>query len=107
MPTQRNSSVDNPPATTTAGSRTDDGRPGIVLKRRDDLKAQAIRAVVFFVGFYVLALVTVLSLLLAPIFVLDTLGLFSPYLVLACYGVALLILVAIVPRRDRFTPPGP
>jgi heat shock protein HtpX len=82
-------------------------QPGIVLRRREALEGQAITAVMVFAGFYVLALLTVIMLVLTPFLVIGTLGIFSPYIVLSCYGLALLILAAIVPRPDRFIPPGP
>ena len=80
---------------------------GIVLQQRASLEKQAAKALALFLGFYLLALLTVVLLALAPFFVIGTLGVYSPYLVLSCYGLAILILVSIVPRPDRFVAPGP
>src|SRR3954470_24845783 len=79
----------------------------IPLKQREALQREAIKAVVIFVGFYVLSLLIIALLAFTPFFMFDSVRVFSPYITLVCYGLALVILVAIIPRRDRFTPPGP
>src|SRR6478672_848861 len=96
-PVQQSSTVADPSVTIADDSTAVHGHPNIVLRRRDSLNAQAIKAVAVFIGFYVLALVTVLALVLAPFFVIGSLGVFSPYIVISCYGVALLIVLAIIP----------
>src|SRR5207253_8929900 len=87
------------------------GRPGvqhdIVLAQREALGGQAIKVIGILVGFYALALLTVVLRVVEPFLVASELYVFRGYLIVGCYGLAILIVVAVAPRRDRFVPPGP
>jgi heat shock protein HtpX len=71
------------------------------------LAARAVMALLLTVGFYVLALGISGALLWVPYAELTYLGRVHPKLAFACVLAAGAVLWAIVPRPDRFDPPGP
>ena len=71
------------------------------------LAARAALAVALLVGFYVLALGIAGGLLWIPYAEIVYAGRLHPKLALICVGLAGLILWSILPRFDRFDPPGP
>ena len=71
------------------------------------IATRAIMAVLLMVGFYGLALALAAGLLWIPYAEWRYLHLFTGKLALFCIGGAVLILLAIVPRPDRFPAPGP
>jgi Zn-dependent protease with chaperone function len=71
------------------------------------LAARALMALVLMLGFYALALAISGALLWIPYAEVAYLGRIHPKLALACIVAAGGVLWAIVPRPDRFEPPGP
>lgn len=71
------------------------------------LAARALMALLLMVGFYALALGISGALLWIPYAEVVYLGRLHPKLALGCIVAAGGVLWAIVPRRDRFEPPGP
>jgi Zn-dependent protease with chaperone function len=71
------------------------------------LAARAVTALVLMVGFYVLAIGISVALLWIPYAEAVYVGRIHPKLALACVLGAGAVLWAIVPRPDRFEPPGP
>src|SRR5262249_51622610 len=68
---------------------------------------RAALAVVLMIGFYVLALGIALGLLWVPYAELVFAERITPKLAIICIVGALAILLSVLPRRDRFSPPGP
>jgi heat shock protein HtpX len=77
------------------------------LDRTQSLTRRAVVAVVLTVGFYVLALVITSLLLFIPYAEVVYAGRIQLKITLFCLVGAGLILWSVLPRRDRFTPPGP
>jgi heat shock protein HtpX len=71
------------------------------------LVARAVLAVVLMVGFYILALAVALGLFLVPVLEIAVAKQVHPQLVIICVIGGLVVLWSIVPRPDRFNPPGP
>src|SRR3954462_14897458 len=68
---------------------------------------RALLAVGLMIGFYLLALTIAAALLWIPYAETTYLNRLDGRIAVACIGSALAILWSLVPRRDRFTPPGP
>ncbi len=71
------------------------------------LAGRAVLALILLVGFYVLAFAVAATLLLIPYAEVRYANRIHPKLALLCVAGAGIILWSIVPRRDRFEPPGP
>jgi heat shock protein HtpX len=71
------------------------------------LRRRALLAVALTIAFYLLAIGVGLGLVVAPIALWSATGHGNLWLALAMIGAGLAVLRAIVPERDRFTPPGP
>ncbi|MEJ2699409.1 MAG: hypothetical protein P8Z70_07095, partial [Desulfuromonadales bacterium] len=77
------------------------------MDKTQSLTRRAVVAVVLTVGFYVLALVITSLLLFIPYAEVVYAGRIQLKITLFCLVGAGLILWSVLPRRDRFTPPGP
>src|SRR5215467_4211225 len=71
------------------------------------LKTRALVALALMIGFYLLALAVALGLLWVPYAEWKYLDRISGRLAIACLIGALVVLWSILPRRDKFEPPGP
>jgi Zn-dependent protease with chaperone function len=71
------------------------------------LVLRALLAVVLMVGFYGLALVISGVLIAIPLLEYRLISRVQGQVLVACWGAAVTILWALVPRPDRFSPPGP
>ena len=78
------------------------------MGKSKSLAARAFVAISLLVGFYVLALAIGLFLISVPLLEVAFLHrLYAPkYSLLACAG-GFVVLWSIIPRRDKFEPPGP
>lgn len=77
------------------------------MEKERSLGSRAFFAVVLFFGFYVLALSVAAGLLFIPYLLWKTHVSVVGGIPLSCVALAGLILYSIVPRRDKFEPPGP
>ncbi|MCL4813493.1 MAG: M48 family metallopeptidase, partial [Vicinamibacteraceae bacterium] len=77
------------------------------MTRRHSLARRALMALALMVGFYALALFIVVALLWIPYAEYAYLGRVHIKIALLCVGGAGAILWALLPRADRFDPPGP
>ncbi|HXE57415.1 MAG TPA: M48 family metallopeptidase [Gemmatimonadales bacterium] len=77
------------------------------MSRSPSIAARALLAIVLMVGFYALALGLAAALLAVPLLEVELIGRVTGKLTLVAVMGAGGILWAIVPRRDRFEPPGP
>lgn len=77
------------------------------MTRAQSLARRAVLALLLMVGFYALALAISAALLAVPVLEYRYLHRVHPQLALACLGAAGAVLWSLVPRRDRFEPPGP
>ena len=71
------------------------------------LARRALLALALMIGFYTLALAVAGGLLWIPYAEWIYFGRVHPKIALACLGAAATVLWAIVPRPDKFEPPGP
>lgn len=77
------------------------------MARSQPLASRALLALGLMIGFYLLALAISAALIAVPVFEYRLRGRITLQLALACLGAAGAVLWALVPRRDRFEPPGP
>jgi heat shock protein HtpX len=68
---------------------------------------RALLALGLMTGFYTLAIAIVVALVALPVAEIVYAHRVTPKLALVCLGAAITVLWAVVPRRDRFVPPGP
>ena len=74
--------------------------------KAQSLTLRAVLALALMVGFYILAL-AVAGLLLFLVYVQIAGRYFNPYLLLICIAGAAVIIWSIIPRSEKFVPPGP
>ena len=75
--------------------------------RRQSLVSRALLAVALMVGFYALALAVAATLVALPFVEYHFFRRVESSLLFACFGAAATVILALVPRPDAFTAPGP
>lgn len=84
-----------------------DRKPEQLLPDAPSVAGRAALAVALMLGFYLLALAVIAALLLVPYAIYQARGSVPGRLAAACIIGAGVVLVSILPRRDRFVAPGP
>lgn len=77
------------------------------MARSQSLARRALLALGLMIGFYLLALAISAALVAVPVLEYRWRGRVNAQIAFACLGAAGAVLWALVPRRDRFEPPGP
>jgi Zn-dependent protease with chaperone function len=77
------------------------------MTKSPSLAGRAVAAVALLVGFYILAIAVIVGLIAIPVAEWRFAERIDIQIAIACLGAALVVFLSILPRPDRFLPPGP